>query len=266
MTREPERAAHLRAPGLEVVVGDVRHPASLTAAVQGADTVISAVHGFVGPGDGTPQSVDQEGVIHLIDAAGVTGADVILVSAAWMSADHPWELTRAKYASEQHLRHSGLPWTILRPTVFTETWGAMMLEPLRNSGRITVFGRGDNPANYVSVIDVAALVARAVDDAGLRGRVIEFGGPDQLTFNQLAGVVQEVAGKRGRVRHVPRAALRVMALAAAPFNAQMARLARASLILDDYPQPFDPAPARTEFPDLPMTDVRTALRLLLADQ
>lgn len=263
MTRDPSRATHLAAPGLEVVIADVRDRKSLGPALEGAETVVSAIHGFVGPGDVTPQSVDLEGIGNLIDAARATGAEFVLVSAAWTTPDHPWELPRAKYASEQKLQQSGLPWTILQPTVFTETWGSMMLAPLQKSGRIMVFGRGNNPANYVSVIDVAALIERVVADSGLRERVIEFGGPDELTNNQLAELVQQAAGRQGTVRHVPRAALRVMAVAAKPFNPQMARLAQASLILDKYPQPFDPGPARTEFPDLPQTDVRTALRLLL---
>jgi hypothetical protein len=36
--------------------------------------------------------------------------------------------------------------------------------PLQESGRILVFGRGDNPINFVSATDVAALVELAVTD------------------------------------------------------------------------------------------------------
>ena len=49
-----------------------------------------------------------------------------------------------------------------------------------------VFGDGDNPINFVSVEDVAVAVARAATDATLRGQVIEVGGPDDLTLNELA--------------------------------------------------------------------------------
>lgn len=52
-----------------------------------------------------------------------------------------------------------------------------------------MFGRGDNPVNFVSAADVAALTALTVTDPGLRGQVLELGGPDNLTFNQLAALV-----------------------------------------------------------------------------
>jgi len=42
-----------------------------------------------------------------------------------------------------------------------------------------VLGRGDNPVNFVSATDVAALAERAVTDCGLRGQVLELGGPDR---------------------------------------------------------------------------------------
>jgi uncharacterized protein YbjT (DUF2867 family) len=259
MTRDPARARHLESPGLEIVVADVRDRRTVTAAVESADTLVSAIHGFIGPGNVTPESVDRDGNANLIEAAVTAGSQFVLVSAAWVSPDHPWDLPRAKYIAEQNLQQSGLSWTILRPTVFTETWGNMMLTSATESGKIMVFGRGDNPANYVSVVDVAALVDLAVADRALRGRIIEFGGPDELTFNQLAHIVQEVAGRSVTIRHVPRSALRMMGALAAPIRPQLARMARASLILDTYPQPFDPAPARAEFAALPVTDVRAVL-------
>jgi NADH dehydrogenase len=91
-----------------------------------------------------------------------------------------------------------------------------MSQALRASGKIPVFGRGDNPVNFVSATDVAALAALAVTDPSLRGQVIQLGGPDNLTFNQLAAIVQETLGHRGTVRHIPRPALRALAWTAGP--------------------------------------------------
>ena len=82
-----------------------------------------------------------------------------------------------KYAAEQHLRASGVPWTIVRATAFLETWTALLEQTASCSGRPLVFGRGDNPINFVSVDDVAALVERVVVDPSTRGQVFEIGGP-----------------------------------------------------------------------------------------
>jgi len=138
-----------------------------------------------------------------------------------------------------------------------------MLSSLQTSGRIQVFGRGDNPSNFVSVIDVAALVESVVTGERPGSREIDFGGPDTLTFNQLAAIVQDVAGRRAAVRHIPRPVLRAMSLVARPLNPQLARQSRGAVVVDTIDMSFDPGPVRREFPDLPETSVREALKKLL---
>ena len=195
LTRDPARAQHLTKLGVEVIRGDVRDPASVERALRGAGTVISAVHGFAGPGRVSPATVDRAGNANLIGATARTGASFVLVSVVGASPGHPIGLFRAKHAAESTLRASGIPWTIVRATAFMETWGTIMGRPLQASGKTMVFGHGDNPINFVSATDVAALVGLAATDPGLRGQVFEIGGEDDLTFNQVAAIVQDAAGR-----------------------------------------------------------------------
>jgi uncharacterized protein YbjT (DUF2867 family) len=260
LTRDPVRAEHLAAKGVHVIHGDVRDPGSVARALQGASSVISAVHGFAGPGGVSPASVDRAGNAHLIDAAVRAGAAFILVSVVGASPGHPIGLFRAKHAAEEALRASGLPWTIVRATAFMETWGAIMGRPLQASGKVLVFGRGDNPVNFVSAADVAALVSHAATAPGLRGQILELGGPDNLTFNQLAVILQEATGRQAAVRHIPRPALRAMALLAAAVKPALARQARAALAMDTIDMRFDPAATRRAFPSLPNTSMQSALK------
>ncbi|MGH2867248.1 MAG: SDR family oxidoreductase [Solirubrobacteraceae bacterium] len=243
LTRDPSRAQHL-AGAAEIVTCDVRDRASLPAALHSVATVVSAVHGFAGPGRVSPKSVDQQGNANLIDAAAEIGADVVLMSVVGASAEHSMELFRAKHAAEEHLRASGVGWTIVRATAFVELWAEIMTKPI-------VFGRGENPINFVSVDDVAAVLERAVMDAELRGRVIEVGGPQNLTFNELAGLLGDVRGRPAKVRHVPRRLLRAIA----PF----ARQPRAALAMDTIDMTFDAPAAAHASARLPMTDIKAAL-------
>lgn len=244
LTRDPARARHLGDSATEIVQGDVRDRARLGSAMQGIDTVVSAVHGFAGPGRVTPASVDGNGNANLVDSAAAAGADVILLSVVGASPDNPMELFRAKYAAEEHLRASGVHWTIVRSTAFVELWADILTKPI-------VFGRGNNRINFVSVADVAAVVERAVTDVGLRGTVLEVGGPENVTFNELAALLQNVRGRPAKIRHVPRSLLRAIA----PLNRQP----RAALAMDTIDMTFDAIAARHTFADLPMTDIQTAL-------
>jgi NADH dehydrogenase len=264
LTRDPARARHLAGPDVEVVCGDVRDPAQVARAVRGAGMVISAVHGFAGPGRVSPATVDRAGNGHLIGAAARAGAAFILVSVVGAAPDHPVGLFRAKHAAEDMLRASGPPWTIVRATAFMETWAAIMIRMLQSSGKIVVFGRGDNPVNFVSATDVAALIARAVTDPGLRCQVMELGGPDNLTFNQVAAILQETTGRHAPVRHIPRPALRAMAWLTAGIKPALGRQARAALAMDTLDMTFDPTPARRAVPGLPGTGMQSAIKELLA--
>jgi NADH dehydrogenase len=223
------------------------------------------VHGFAGPGRVSPASVDQAGNANLIHAAARAGAAFVLVSVVGASPGHPIGLFRAKHAAEEALRSSGIPWTIVRATAYMETWATIMNQRLQAAGTIPVFGRGDNPVNFVCAADVAALTELAVTDAGLCGQVLELGGPDTVSFYQLAAIVQQVTGRRGTIRHIPRPALRVMAWTAAAIRPPLARQARAALAMDTLDMTFDPAPTRQAFPDLPETGIRQALKDLLED-
>ncbi|MDX6327607.1 MAG: hypothetical protein QOK15_3961, partial [Nocardioidaceae bacterium] len=153
LTRSPTGAAGLPA-AVELAVGDVRDRTSLRAAMVGARTVVSAVQGVTGTGGDSPASVDRDGNANLVDVAADVGADVVLLSVVGASPVSPMELFAMKYAAEQHLRASGVPATVVRATAFAELWVEISRKTAGRSGRPVVFGRGDNPVNFVCVDDV----------------------------------------------------------------------------------------------------------------
>lgn len=225
LTRSLERSEQLRRFGVEVAQGDVRQADTLRGALEGVDLVVSAVHGFAGPGRVTPRSVDREGNANLVRAAQAGATAIVMVSIVGAARDSRMELLREKYAAEQLVRSSGLPWTIVRSTAFVELWAELV-------GTGMVFGRGDNPINFVAVGDVADLVAQVVLDASYRGRIVEMGGPRDLSLNELAVSSQRVLGSPKRVRHVPRALLRALA----PLHRQP----RAALVMDTIDMSYKP--------------------------
>jgi uncharacterized protein YbjT (DUF2867 family) len=259
LTRDPARAAHLTGLGVQVVTGDVRDGGSLPAAVRGTEVVVSAVQGFAGPGRVSPASVDYQGNVNLIDASRDAGAALVLMSVVGAAADSPMELFRMKYAAEHHLRASGAGWTIVRATAFVELWIDVLRKTAARSGRPVVFGRGNNPINFVSVNDVAALTERAVTDPAARGRVFEIGGPANLTFSQLAATIQQAAGRTSAPRHVPPTLLRLMAGTVGRVKPEIGRQARAALIMDRADLGYDVTALRQEYPGLPCTPVSTCL-------
>ncbi len=239
LTRDRRRADHLAHENVDVVTGDVRDLDSLTSAAGGAEIIVSAVQGFAGPGKVSPASVDRDGNSNLIEAATRASAQVVLMSVVGAAADSPMELFRMKYAAEQRLRCSGVPWTIIRSTAFLEMWAELLERTAARSGRPVVFGRGDNPVNFVSVTDVADLVVHAVTDQATRGTVLQVGGPENLTLNQLAAAVQTEAGRAGSPRHLQPGVLTLMANTIGRIRPDLGRQARAALVMDRADLTFD---------------------------
>ncbi len=260
LTRDPMRAAHLADAPVELVVGDVRDPVSTTSAAAGVDVVVSAVHGFAGPGGGSPETVDRDGNLNLTRAAAATGAELVLLSVVGASPESAFELFRMKYAAEQAVHACGPPATVVRSSAFLELWVDLLSETAGRRNRPLVFGRGDNAINFVSVRDVAALVDRVVSDLTSRGQTLEIGGPEDLTMHELALLVGARRGESKGPRHLPRAALRLVAATVGRLRPELGRQVRAALAMDTADLTFDPArDVRRRWPDLPCTPAKTVL-------
>ncbi|HEX5090025.1 MAG TPA: SDR family oxidoreductase [Nocardioides sp.] len=251
LTRDADRAEGLP---VELAIGDVRDPSSLADAMRGTSVVISAVHGFLGGRGAGPEEVDNHGNGNLVRVALDAGVKrFVLVSVLDAALDHPMSLHRAKYAAERQLRASELPWTILRPSSYIETWTGIVGAKLASGGPAIVFGRADNPINFVSVRDVAALAERAITDPALSGQVIDIPGLDNLTMTELA---QHLGASK--TRHIPRAALRCLSIVLAPWAPALARQTSAALVMDTTDMSADASALAQQFPDItwhPATDI-----------
>ena len=267
LARDPDKARSLVGSKVEIVPGDVTDAATLERAVAGARTVVSAITGFGPARDISARTVDWEGNANLIRAARAAGVEhFILLSVCQAAPDHPIELFRMKYRAEEELRASGLAWTIIRPTAYMETWLHVLGDPLLQTGSTRMFGRGENPINFVSADDVAGFVDLAVIDQAMRGATVDAGGPENLTMSQVVETFQAVTGAHGKVSHVPLPMLRVMSSLMKPFNPTMAGLARASVVMDTRDMTLELLEIRARYPSVALTYLADVVRNDYADR
>lgn len=260
LTRDPRRAGHI-AGRVHIATGDVRDSVAVEKAMTGVHTVVSAIHGFLGPRGVSPLTVDLEGNINLIHAAKAASADLVLMSVVGAATDSPMELFRMKHAAELEASTSGVSTTVVRSTAFMELWIELIRQTAGRSGRPLVFGHGDNSINFVSVADVAALIECVVMDSDTRGQTLEIGGPEDLTFNQLAQAVQIADGRTGPPRHIPPPMLRLMAGTVGRVKPQVARQARAALAMDTVDLTFDAMSIHKRYPNLPNSSLTEVLAI-----
>jgi uncharacterized protein YbjT (DUF2867 family) len=134
---------------------------------------------------------------------------VVFVSVAPI-AGQPTLFATTKHGVEAYLRSSGVGYNAIRPTVFIETHGVLLLaEPLRAKGAVVFFGPGSTQLNWVSAEDVAEYVARIAVEAP-RNRIHTIGGPDNLSRLEVLARIEQALGKTARRTHVPISVMRVM--------------------------------------------------------
>lgn len=261
LTRDRAKAKHLP-ESVEVAIGDVREPSTLAATTAGVTTVVSAVQGL-DDRKSSPEATDRDGNRNLIDAAKAAGVEhFVLVSVLGASRDHPMSINRAKHVAEQYLKQGGLAWTIVRPTAYMEFWAQLVGKPLIDTGKTQVFGRGDNPINFVSVRDVAMAIEKAIVDPGMRGLELDMGGPENLTLNQVVEIFEQAGraqgalvktGQRAKVSHMPLPVMKMMSVLMRPINPALARIAQAGVVMDTTHMTWDGSANRARYPWLAQT-------------
>ena len=249
MTRTPAGAATLAANGAHVIGGDLRHADSLRHACDGVDRVVATAHALTGERGNDPRSVDDAGNRHLIEAAlEARVSHFVFVSALGATPQHPLEFFRIKHAVEARLQRSGLSYTVLRPAAFMETWAGLIGDPIIARGRTTIFGPGRNPINLMAVDDVAHYVLLSLFHPGARNRIIEIGGPENLSLVEVAETFEHISGRRAKRSHVPLTILRVMSALLHPFDGATSRLMATAVHLNTSDQCFDASETLAEFP------------------
>ncbi len=173
---------------------------------------------------------------------------------------HPLELWRMKHRGETELQASGLAWTIIRSTAFMEWAVSFVCQPLVKNGKALVYGRGNNPINFVSAHDVARFVEHSVLDPAMRGQLVTVAGPENLSFNQLAQTFKTVTGTAGQVTHVPLPLMRFMAKLLVPLKPALAREIQAGVFLDTADRTADGTAVRARYPTIPVTTLQEMIR------
>ncbi|MGW3045048.1 NmrA family NAD(P)-binding protein [Kitasatospora sp. NPDC001159] len=171
---------------VERVAADFADPDSLDAALAGADTVylLVAVH---------PEMAAHER--NVIDAAVRTGRRPRIVLHAAAGVEYRPESVRfvgSHVAGLDHLKASGLPWTVLGPNGFYQNFLGMA-ESVK-AGTLAVPG-GDGAVSYVDARDVAAAAVEVLATEGHEGAVYTLTGPAALTHGELAEQLAAAVGR-----------------------------------------------------------------------
>lgn len=207
-TSDQNKVAQLESLNVEISRGDLKERSTLSAACRGVSAVISTASSTLSRQEGDSiQTVDLEGQLNLVDAAKAANVSrFVLISFPQVDVEFP--LQAAKRRVEDHLKSSGLTYTILQPTFFMEVWLSPALGFDAANAKAQVYGSGENKISWISYKDVAKFAVASLDNAEARNAVIELGGPEALSPLEVVRVFEELQGRKFDIQHVPEEALK----------------------------------------------------------
>ena len=196
LARAPSR---LPADVNEVVVAEATNPDSLGGICDGVDVVISAL-GITRQRDGlTYEDVDyaaNRNVLNEALKAKVERFAYVHVLNAERMVHVP--IVKAKTRFAETLRQAPIASTIINPSGFYSDLGEVL--KMAQSGRVYLFGNGNTRVSPISGRDMAEICISAIDD---QADTIDVGGPETLTFNEVARLAFKVLNHPAKITHLP---------------------------------------------------------------
>lgn len=186
LVRDADKAVMLKEAGVELVVGDAGNRNEVGKALDGVEKAMLALPNSQEQRDMEMQFVDlavEAGVRHLVK-----------LSSLEARADATSPIPMLHWAVEQHVRASGMNWTMVRPNFFMQNLLASGFT-IKSEGKFYL-PMGEGIVVPIDCRDIGAAIAETLTGEDHQGQSYEIGGPEQLTFHDVADKFSEVLGKK----------------------------------------------------------------------
>jgi NAD(P)H dehydrogenase (quinone) len=182
IVRDPARAPRIE--GAEVAVAEFADGDAVRRALAGADVVlmVSAAE--------TPDRVEQHRTF--IDAAAAAGVGhLVYTSFVGAAPDAVFTLARDHWATEEHIRAAGLPFTFLRDNLYAD-----FLPMMAGADGVIRGPAGDGRAALVAQDDIADAAVAVLRAPGAHtGRSYDLTGPEAVSLTEAAAAITSVTGR-----------------------------------------------------------------------
>ena len=199
LVRSSKKIGNLWDATHEIVEGEVTKPETLEQVCDGIDVVFSSI-GITRQKDGLSfRDVDYQGNMNLLEEA--LRADVkkfVYVSAFNGPNLRHLDIVAAHEDFVDELKKSGIEYAVLRPTGYFSDMGEIL--EMARKGRVWLIGSGENRVNPIHGADLAVACVDAMEGDATD---IDVGGPQTMTWVEVAALAFDVLENPAKISHVP---------------------------------------------------------------
>ena len=200
----PPMIAGVDTAALEVVTGDITDLDTVKKATRDIAAVIDVI-GMRGETKTlTHEMVEHGGMKNLVQAGHENNLQHILyTSVMGVEPDSPARTLAAKWNTEQTLIHSGIPYTIFRPSGYFVDFAEYFAPKIRNTGSFTVVGNGLTRIQPLDPADVAEAFLQSLGNEKAMNIIFKIAGPEVFTLEEVISLVSRVVGRQVKIKKIP---------------------------------------------------------------
>lgn len=191
----------LESQPVEVVTGPLLDADALAAACQRARRIIHLAAPIHEGRDAMVERVQREGMALLLEGARAARVErFLMVSPLGTGSSSGLSFLRSRGWAEDQLRQSGVPFVILQSSLMFGLGDRLisgMIRLLQRTGLLLIPGTGKTMLQPIWVGDVVSCLLRALQDEEALDRTIPIGGPQHLSY-------EEIADQVGKMLNIPR--------------------------------------------------------------
>jgi NADH dehydrogenase len=195
----------------DVIPGHLLDADAVAAACQGSRQIVHLAAPIHEGRDAVVERVHREGMALLVEGARAARVErLVMVSPLGTGASAGLPFLRSRGQAEDQLRDSGIPYVILQSSLMFGLGDRLIsgtIRLLQRTGLLLIPGTGKTMLQPIWVGDVVSCLLRALRDEEVLDRTIPIGGPQHLTY-------EEIADQVGKMLNVPRLKIRLSRRAA----------------------------------------------------